>query len=358
METLKPDFEKSLARIRAFWEYAVIDRPPVEIRLPARKTSPPAPRSYPSDEAMWRDVDYRAECQAWEVENTRYLGDALPVTWPNLGPEVFSAWCGCTYSFGETTTWSTPCILDWERDAPKVKLDPHHELFQLLERYTRSLLELGQGKFITGLTDFHPGGDHAAALREPQILATDLYDHPEQVKALLDAAKADYYTAYDHFYQLVKGSGGVDHTVSWMGSLGSQGRFYIPSNDFSAMISTPMFEEFFLPGIREECQFYQRCIYHLDGPSALHHLDALLSIPELGAVQWVPGAGRENFVPWIPVYQRIQKAKKGFVLYIDAKELPLVFENLRPEGVYFSSISGIKNEAEAEAVLRRIEKWA
>jgi hypothetical protein len=358
MYKIKPDFEKSIERVKAFWAFEVIDRPPVEIRLPYRKTEKPAQRKYDTYEQMWRDVDYRAECIAWEIENTLHLGDALPVAWPNLGPELFSAWCGCKYHFAESTAWSQPCILDWTRDAPKARLDKEHELFKLLEHFTNNLLELGRGKFITALTDYHSGGDHVAALRDPQILAMDLLDNPQAVKQMLITAKEDYFEAYEHFYQMVKGSGGIDYTVSWMGSLGSEGRFYIPSNDFSGMVSTAMYEEFFLQGIREECQFYNKSIYHLDGPIALHHLDDLLSIPELGAVQWVAGAGREGFMPWVKVYQRIQKAKKGFVIYIDVKDLPLVFENLRPEGVYFSSISGISCEEEAKAVLERIEKWA
>lgn len=101
--------------------------------------------------------------------------------------------------------------------------------------------------------------------------------------------------------------------ISWMGCLGSEGRFYIPSNDFLCMISRAMFNEFFLDAIREECQFYDKSIYHLDGPMALKHLDALLSIPELNAIQWLPGTGNEGFTRWIEVYQRIQEAKKGFV---------------------------------------------
>jgi hypothetical protein len=38
-------------------------------------------------------------------------------------------------------------------------------------------------------------------------------------------------------------------------------------------------------------------------------------------------------------------------------ELPLVFETLRPEGVYFMEINGISSQDEADAVVKRIEKW-
>ena len=146
-------------------------------------------------------------------------------------------------------------------------------------------------------------------------------------------------------------------TTSWT-PLPVDGTFYIPSNDFSCMISTAMFEQFFLQGIVEECNYYDRSIYHLDGPDALRHLDLLLEIPSLDAVQWVFGAGNEGYARWIPVYQKIQAKRKSIQLLCDVSELPLVFETLRPEGVWFSQITGVEDEETAREVLRRIERWA
>jgi hypothetical protein len=114
----------------------------------------------------------------------------------------------------------------------------------------------------------------------------------------------------------------------------------------------------FLPGLIEECKFYDRSIYHLDGPGALKHLDSILSIPKLNAVQWVPGAGNGGFERWIPVYQKIQAAGKGIQLAtVSLKNLELVFETLRPEGVWFSGIEGVHDRETAEAVLKRIAAW-
>jgi hypothetical protein len=92
------------------------------------------------------------------------------------------------------------------------------------------------------------------------------------------------------------------------------------------MISEKMFEEFFLPGLIEECEKLDRCIYHLDGPDALKHLDVLLGIKKLSAVQWVCGAGNEGFTRWTDVYKKIQKAGKGLqLMYIGEKDLDDVF---------------------------------
>ena len=41
----------------------------------------------------------------------------------------------------------------------------------------------------------------------------------------------------------------------------------------------------------------------------------------------------------------------------DIRDLDLIFETLRPEGVWFSSIGGIDSRETAEAVVKRIERW-
>lgn len=256
--------------------------------------------------------------------------------------------------FGETTAWSRPCIDDWERDAGCAVFCADHPLFIKTLEFTKLLLEYGRGNFIVGLTDFHSGGDHLAALRDPERLALDLIDRPDEVKAKLKSSQQEYFAVYDVFYNMLHKAGMP--ITSWT-ALVHDGKFYIPSNDFSCMISREMFEEFFLPGIAEECRFYERSIYHLDGPGALRHLDSILQINELDAVQWVPGAGNEGYARWVWVYQKIQRAGKALELRITLDELPLVFETLEPEGVWFSHIKGISDRYTANEVIKRITAW-
>ena len=124
------------------------------------------------------------------------------------------------------------------------------------------------------------------------------------------------------------------------------------------MISAVAFEDLFIPGIIRECQHMDRCIYHLDGPQALRFLDRLLEIPEIHAIQWVPGAGQDYWADWIDVYQRIQSKNKALqILSVQAKDLKLLFATLKPEGVWISSVSGISDQSEAEAVLGEIAQW-
>ena len=357
MFSLKPDYEKTRQRFNAFWERELIDRPPVNIILPGEKKQEIPQKSYKTHEERWMDVEFRAMADAMSLENLNFFADSLPIAWPNLGPEFFSAMCGCRYIFGESTTWTEPCLDDMQDYDKLSEPDFSHPVFKAIDKYTDLLLEYGKGKFIVGLTDIHPGGDHLAALRDPQNLAFDMIDCPELVKDALKKSYVGSNRLYDYFYNKIKSFDPDMPITTWTPAISDQS-FYVPSNDFSCMISKEMFDDVFLQGIADECKYFTHSIYHLDGPGALRHLDSLLSIPELDAVQWVFGAGNEGYHKWVKVYQKIQAAGKGIEMNCHVSELPMIFETLKPEGLWFSTIRGIDSPDTAEKALKRIEKWA
>ena len=355
---LIPDetFELSMKRYDAFFNGEVYDRAPVCFTF--WKNNPnairPEEKTYANHKDRWTDVEYRAKWADYQFDCTEFYADALPTYFPNLGPEIFSAICGCDYYFGPDTTWTTPNIIEWERDMDKAVINRSSEYFIALDNFVRELLKYSKDKFAVGFTDFHAGADHLAALRDPEILCMDLYDYPEFVKAKLASSYEEYYRLYEYFYNMMTLEN--EPTTGWI-NLVVNGRYNVTQNDFSCMISAKMFEEFFLPGLIQECEKLDRCIYHLDGPDAIKHLDMLLEIKKLNAIQWVCGAGNEGFYRWIKVYQRIQKAHKGILLYAGVNELDDVFANLKPDGVWFGSIGGVTTKEEADKVLERIRNW-
>jgi hypothetical protein len=355
MFDLKPDYENTRARIEAFWEQEVLDRPVTmfilakppdeQVDLPLEHQVAPADR--------WLDAQYQAELALALLTNREYLGDSLPIAFPNLGPEIFSALYGCPMHFGDYgTSWTDPILHDWSQ-VDQLQLDWNHPYLTRLVEMTDALLEIGRGKFITGMTDWHPGGDAIAAFRDPQNLALDLVEHLDDVKRLLVRVEADYFRIYDMFYEKLRVNG--QPITSWLPLL-CDGRYYIPSNDFSIMISKAMFDEVFLPGLVRECQALDRSIYHLDGPGALRHLDSILSICELDALQWVFGAGNEGFQRWIKVYQEAQRRGKSIQVSCDIEEIPLVMQTLSPRGL-FLDVQGVPNPEAGEALLKELERW-
>ncbi len=352
MFELKPDFEQVLNRFEAWWECEIIDRPLASITFP-KAVGQNGILSY---KERWLDVEYNVRLWEANIRNTVYFADALPVAWPNLGPEVFSAFYGCPLDFGETTSWSKPILKDWSPESVnKLQLDPNNFYFKKIMELTDALLEVGRGKFIVGYTDLHVGGDAIAAFRDPQQLCIDILEYPEQIKSLCERITNDFLKAYNIFHEKLSTAGMPSTT--WLPAT-CKGRFHVPSNDFSCMISNKQFEEIFIPGIIRECQHMDRCIYHLDGPGALRYLDLILDVPEIDAIQWVPTTGQDYWANWIDVYQRIQQRGKALQIQsIPVSDLKILFEVLRPKGVWLSSITGINNEEEANSALKLIGRW-
>jgi len=351
---LLPDWEKRLARQDAFWSRAILDRPVVV--MTCDKPSPvlpvPPEKSHASLRERWLDGEYQAALALAKVMNTEYLGDALPIAYPNLGPEVFSAFFGCQMEYGERTAWSIPILHDWA-EAGELRFSEDNEYFRKLEEMTDAYLAAGQGRFHTGIADLHPGGDAIAAFRDPLNLNMDMLDNPEAVKSLLATVNAAYFRVFDHFCDKLLKAGQL--VTSWPGIVSTR-RWYVPSNDFSCMISKEMFDDIFLPGIAAECRHMEASIYHLDGAGALRHLDSLLEIKELNAIQWVYGAGYGRATDWLPVYRRCQEAGKGVQLWIQPDELDTVMANLRPEGVWLR-VDEVRDREQGEALLRQVSRW-
>jgi hypothetical protein len=349
-----PDWEKRLGRQDAFWSRQIVDRPLVWVTVPKKKAVVPWPKekAWPSLRDRWMDTQRIVELAAARAMNTEWLGDSLPTAWPNLGPEVFSAFFGQDLEYTETTSWSVPILHDW-KDAARIRFSRENFYYNKLKEMTRALLDAGRGKFYTGLTDYHPGGDCIAAWRDPQNLAVDMVEHVEDVKQLLRYVDQVYLQVYDDFHDWLAGERQAINT--WAGMVSTK-KWYVPSNDFSCMISKAMFDDVFLPGIAAECRHYEASIYHLDGPGAMQHLESLLAIPELCAIQWVYGAGRGRASDWLDVYRRCQAAGKGVQIWVDPDEIDTMMENLRPEGVWLG-INGAKDAEHGRWLIEKVARW-
>ena len=357
MFAYKPDFEEVLDRYEAWWDCQILDRPLTSITFPkplAERLPWPPEKEHPTQRDRWLDTDYLIEHTVARMANTCFYADALPTTFPNLGPEVFSAFYGCPLEFSESTSWSVPILKDWESASLEaLQLDSENFYFRKLLEMTDALLEVGKGKFLVGYTDIHPGGDAIAAFRDPQKLCIDMLDHPEEIKSLVDRVTDDFLRLFEIYYTKLSAAGMP--CTSWL-SATCRGRYHIPSNDFSCMISNEMFEEVFIPGLIRECRHMDRCIYHLDGPQALRFLDRLLEIPQIHAIQWVAGANYDYWGDWIEVYQRIQAAGKAFCLGVSIEDLDKLFSTLRPEGAWVN-VGGIRDQEMADQVLKAISRW-
>ncbi len=349
------EFDCVIERILAWFECEIVDRPVVQVtapKPPAERIPPPPGKHYESQEARWTDVEAVVARADVDLRNTYFAGEAVPVFFPNLGPEILANMLGCDVRFGEDTTWSVPLIRDWNQPWRDLKIDPDDRWLEVLLRMTRLGLEVGHGHWLTGITDIHAGGDLLAALRDPQNLCLDLLDCPENVKELIRITEPAWYEVYEAQYRLMRAFG--QGTTTWL-SVYSPERYYPSSNDFSCMIGVEAFREFFLDELRREWKWLDHNLYHLDGPGAIRHLDALLAEPDLHGIQWVPGAGSGPAVQWVDLLRRIQEAGKCIHFSVASHEIDDLMEHLRPEGMMLSTTVDAPDEA--DALVRKVVGW-
>lgn len=132
---------------------------------------------------------------------------------------------------------------------------------------------------------------------------------------------------------------------NWMGIYHQQG-WYVTSCDFGGMISEEMYQKFVIPELKEEIGFLKHTIFHLDGPGALRQLDSLLELEGLDGIQWVYGAGQPTAAYWIETLKKIQDAGKMIHIDIVKEDLPVLLEQLRPEGVLYRMNCSTPEEAD------------
>jgi hypothetical protein len=352
-----PQFDMAINRVYAWYENQIIDRPPVRFMAHnaflEAATEDIADLSKSEKEAWWFDVELQVDLFINSIEGRQFHAETFPVYFPNLGPDVYAAFYGAQLEFGEVTSWSVPCVRDWE-GVDQLKFDVNNRYFKKLEELTRHALERCGGNFLVGYTDLHPGLDCVAAWRDPQQLCMDLIDNPGEVKRLADLSIADFEFVYNHFDHMLKESGQL--SVSWMG-IPSFGRMHIPSCDFSTMISPGLFNEYGLPILQQEVGTMTHSVFHVDGKGVARHLDSILSVSGVHAVQWVQGVGDDYpIMQWVPFIKELQAKAVPVIIDLSLDDLDEFINTMDPHGL-FLWVATEDEEEELEA-LKRINMWS
>jgi len=348
----KPDFDMAMKRIYAWYNGEIIDRAPIIfyghgwfVRENFKN------KHWDTFKDKWFDVEYQVESFIDSIKNRKFLAETFPIYFPNLGPNVYSAFYGADLDFRETTSWAIPCIQNWD-DLNKLHFDWNNPYFKKIEELTQYALDRCEGKFMVGYTDIHPGVDCVAAWRDSQDLCTDLYDYPDEVKSAINKAIADFKEIFNHFDTMLKKKNQL--SASWLG-VPSFGKMHIPSCDFSSMISEKHFIDFCLPVLHKEVEDITHVIWHLDGKDCARHLDTLLSVPEIQAIQWVQGDGAKPIMQWVPLIKKIQNAGKSVLVSLEESELNDFISAVNPEGIFLCMFNN--NEEEQKQIIKRVEKW-
>ena len=347
------NWEDIQKRFLQFWARENHDLPLMHITAPRDHAEPAPVSGHATLRDRWMDTEYQIKKANWWFQNNLYLGEAVPTFNPDLGPDFFSTAFGTQIIFAEHTSWSEHFLTeDMIEEYTGLNIDMANEYYRKMDELTSAGVEDGKDRYLVGITDLHPGADGLMSLRGSQPLCYDTLEYQDFIRRVVMDMNPVFNEIYEHLYKLTtkyqKGS------TCWM-PLWHPERWYVPSCDFSIMISDDMYKDLFLDEIREEISFLDGSVYHLDGPGALRHLDTLLQIPNLDGIQWVYGAGQPTASHWLEVVRKIQAAGKCCQIDVVPSELETMLQELSPEGLHYTI--RCKNEEEARDMLKLAEKY-
>lgn len=247
-----------------------------------------------------------------------YYGDALPVFY--MRPTgILGGFLGQEFDLDreQGTVWFKKKCSDL-KEIIDIRLAEDSPLFLRSLELTRAVQEYFDGRIAVGFPDFGGVMDIVSSLRDANPFLLELCLEPEDVTLACRNIHEQFKKAYFRFLEIIDENRIPGYTC-WATML-SKKPYFVLQNDFSYMISTDMYDEFYLPILREECRLIPRTIYHLDGPGAVRHLDSILTVPELDGVQWVNGVGAPGLDQWPDIYRKIHAAGKLCQVFINGSE--------------------------------------
>ena len=277
------------------------------------------------DEYKWTDMTdkyqnpeklvgrYRKFCETHE-----FLGESFPNLNVDFGPGSLAAYLGSNVEFSEDNVWFEPCFKDedmyWEDDIPKLQFDPENEWFKKHLAVVKGCKELAGDDFYIDIPDLMENIDVLASLRDTSLLLMDLASEDEEMEERVAQVTKAYYPAMQAMYDSCKDSDGASaYTVF---QIWGPGKCIKLQCDAGAMISPEMFRRFVLPSLKEQAEWGDQVLYHLDGPDNIRHLDAVLECDGISALQWTSGdSGPDGTLPdWDKIYDKA--VAKGLSLWI------------------------------------------
>ena len=316
------------------WWAHRLERPIIQVTLTQSKAGDDFFASNYRKEILTACYDFdRSPAQAAEdidraYSGVAFLGDAFPVFY--MRPTgVLSGYLGQRYSFDPAhgTVW----FYDFGEGldgAKRLRPDPENPLLVRSLAITRAVQDRFEGRVAVGVPDFGGVFDILSSACNPNELLADLCEEEEAVTEAAWRISDMMMDALARFNAAIDPEKIPGYTC-WATML-SQRPYYVLQNDFSAMIGSGMYDDYYLPILRRECKAIPRTIYHLDGPGAVRHLDSILTVEELDGVQWINGAGAPGLDKWPDIYRKIRAAGKLCQVFINgADELGYIDDVIR-----------------------------
>jgi hypothetical protein len=370
----KNDWPKAKKRLEAFWEGEITDRACAGILAP-RKTSklPKFPHlthgpwlgglekfddnDKESITRWWTDPEQNYNRMKLWFENTYFGGEAVPATYINWGASAGCAFWGAEPDFSKKSVWFHKVINDWETWQWNFNKESN-KYWQIILSIMRYFIERNNEEYFIGVPEIGNAADNLSLIRGAEDLSLDTILYPAYLHNAIDIMADAWIETHQVLQKMsseVNEGGGV---LAWL-NFWAPGSHDQIANDFSAMISTDTFQEFFFPELKKMGSWLDFATFHLDGPQCIrNHVDALLELNEIRCIQFTPGSGAPptSTPEYIPIFQKIQKAGKNLYLLVNPDEIEYILKHISARGLFLNTYAD--SEEEANDLIKKIEKWS
>lgn len=311
----------------------------------------PKPEPAENSSQFWFDPVWRAKNLHYQLSQSSFKADILPIANTHLGPGSLAAILGAELDGGGNTIWIKP---NAEFNG-QIVFDENNRWWRLHLDLLQECKKLSQGKYYVGCPDLIEGLDTMASLKGTEGVLTDMLLQPEILEQQLQQINNIYFKVFDRIYDIIREG---DEMAFCYFSIWGPGKVSKLQSDISIMISEDHYRRFALPYLREQCRKIDYTLYHLDGVGAIRHLDAILEIAELNAIQWTPGVGEpQGGNPrWYDLYKKIlAKGKSIMPCGVEVAELKPLLDNVGAEGL--NILMYFKSEKDIDDALKIVGKY-
>lgn len=340
MMELKEDFKEAKERLVAWWDHEIIDRPVISYYCPKRSGSIGGYLDAIGQDwtivQNYDDIDSALTGFEKRAKKTFYGGEAIPSYFPNYGPGIVAAVFGVIPKFDSETIWfSQPTKPeDIIQVLESTKLNQNNEWFERLLRITsEGSKRAAERGYQFSITDIGGVLDILSSFLGPTNIILTMKRQPQIIDTCRQIILEKLLKIYDELYKIIKKNCNGFNT--WL-NVWCPKSWYPVQCDFIAMLNPKWFKQFVLPDLITQIEHMDYAIHHMDGPYQLPFLDDYLAIDQLTGIQWVPGAGRppQGSNDWIPIYKKIQKAGKNVIMESLPENIPHLYHELDPKGLY------------------------
>jgi len=327
----KDDWDEAKSVFEDWWNRD-LDRPLIEVFAPKNDWEVESDswvflRYYP-------DVERAIGRLLEQFAKIHFEKEAYPNVWTNIGAGSLSAYLGAELKFDgrvNTAWFQGNFSLSQIED---MRLDPKNEWWRYTVDCTETAVRRCKDKAVVSFTDLLDAVTVLGQLRGnyPTNLLKDMFANSKGLIKALDNLHEIWFQCYEDLCKTINVS---ENGYSTWAGLWSKRKHFVLQCDTIVYLSPKLFDNFAYPYISEECKFFDRTIWHLDGPLELHHLDKLLDTPELDAIQWVPGDGNPDGGDdcWLPLYKKIQKNAKLLQVSVPPEKVMHLLDKISPKGV-------------------------